>query len=181
MHRRPEGLTVKRALDRITNAVTAIAAILAALIALALVAAQITGGHIVTVLSGSMEPTYHTGSLLFVRPVDVSELAAGDVIAYVVSDNVMVTHRIVEVVPDESDASQLRFRTKGDANTAADEALVSDSNVVGTPLFSLPLAGYAVNYVQHPPGLFVAVGAVLVILLAAIVPPLLDRKEEKKD
>jgi len=181
MQRRPEGLTVKRALERIANAVTAIAAILAALTALALVATQITGGHIVTVLSGSMEPTYHTGSLLFVRPVDVSELSAGDVIAYMVSDNVMVTHRVVEVVPDEIDASRLRFRTKGDANAAADEALVSDSNVVGTPLFSLPLAGYAVNYVQHPPGLFVAAGTVLIVLAAAFIPPLLDREEEKKD
>ena len=88
---------------------------------------------------------------------------------------------MLELAPDEIDASRLRFRTKGDANAAADEALVSDSNVVGTPLFSLPLAGYAVNYVQHPPGLFVAAGTVLIVLAAAFIPPLLDREEEKKD
>lgn len=174
-------MTVKRGLERVANALTVVASILAALIALALVATLIAGGRIVTVLSGSMEPTYHTGSLLFVRPVDVSELTAGDVIAYMVSDKVMVTHRVVEVVPDESDASRLRFRTKGDANAAADEALVLDSNVVGSPLFALPLAGYAVNYVQHPPGLFVAAGVVLAILAAAFLPPLLDRSENGEE
>lgn len=164
-------------LERTADAVTAVAAILAAAVAVALAGTLLCGGRIVTVLSGSMEPTYRTGSLLFVRPVDADTLRSGDVIAYMIAPRVMVTHRIVEVLRDDSGG--LCFRTKGDANTAADELPVRGENVVGKPVLAVPYAGYAVNYVQQPPGLYAAAAAVVCILLAAFLPPLLTKKREE--
>lgn len=74
-------------------------------------------------------------------------------------ENTVATHRVVEVVPDEDDPSTLRFRTKGDANDAEDGSLVHYKNVIGTPVFTIPKLGYAANYIQHPPGLYVAISA----------------------
>ena len=170
---------MRTTIDRLRDAVTAVAAILTALIALTLVLTRVTGGRIVTVLSGSMEPTYHTGSLLFVRPVDTAEIEAGDAIAYMVADGVMVTHRVIEVVPADDGTRQ--FRTQGDANNVADEALVDSDSVVGTPVFSVPLAGYIVNYAQRPPGLYVTAAVVVLILTAAFLPALRGRDEKETE
>lgn len=167
---------MRRILEHAADAVTAVAAILAALVALTLVFTLLSGGTIVTVLSGSMEPTYRAGSLLFVRPVDAESLQSGDVIAYMVADRVMVTHRIVEVLQGENGAAP-SFRTQGDANSVPDELPVRVENVVGKPVLSVPSAGYVVNYVQQPPGLYVAAVLVLFVLLAAFLPPLLKRDE----
>ncbi len=166
---------MRRTLERIAEAVTAVAAVLAALVALALLLTLLCGGQIVTVLSGSMEPTYPAGALLFTRGVDTATLQTGDVIAYMVADRVMVTHRIVEVLTDEDGARS--FRTKGDANRAADELPVRSENVVGKAVFAVPYAGYVVNYVQQPPGLYVGAAVVLPVLLAAFLPPLLKRED----
>ena len=80
-------------------------------------------------------------------------------------ENTVATHRVVEVVPDEDDPSTLRFRTKGDANDAEDGSLVHYKNVIGTPVFTIPKLGYVANYIQHPPGLYVAISAGAVLLL----------------
>lgn len=97
-----------------------------------------------------MEPTYHTGSLIYVKSVDYTELKTGDVISFMLNEDTVATHRIVEIVPDEEDASVLRFRTKGDANNTDDGGLVHYKNVIGTPIFTIPYLGYVANYIQHP-------------------------------
>ena len=98
--------------------------------------------------------------------------------------NTVATHRVVEVVPDEDDPSTLRFRTKGDANDAEDGSLVHYKNVIGTPVFTIPKLGYAANYIQHPPGLYVAISAGAVLLLLTFLPDLLsggsDREQGKR-
>ncbi len=123
--------------------------------------------HAYPVLCGSMEPTYHVGSLVFVKKADPSEVKAGDPITYLIAEKQVVTHRCVEVLPDEEDPSVLRFRTKGDANNVEDATLVHENNLIGKPVFSVPLLGFAANYIQHPPGTYVAIAiAALIVLLA---------------
>ena len=85
---------------------------------------------------------YHVGALIYVKEVDYRELESGDVITFMLDEDTVATHRIVEVVPDEEDASVIRFRTKGDANTAEDGGLVHYKNVIGTPVFTIPYLGY---------------------------------------
>ena len=145
----------------------------AVVIATLILAVLITGVRLFgvtpyAVLSGSMEPTYHTGALLYVKPVDHTTLQSGDVITYMLSENMVATHRIVEVIPDEADPGIIRYRTKGDANNTADSSLVHYRNVIGTPVFTLPLLGYVSHYVQNPPGLYVAI-AVLILMALLIL------------
>ena len=100
-------------------------------------------------------------------------------------EDTLSTHRIVEVVPDEEDPSVVRFRTKGDANSAVDGALVHYKNVVGSPVFSIPKLGYFAAYVQNPPGMYFAIAGGACLLLLVFLPDLLfpeeDEKSEKKE
>lgn len=167
--------TIKRIWDYITTALVAIAVILAVLLA----GVRLVGLQPMQVLSGSMEPTYHVGSLIYVKAVDYTGLAAGDVITFMLDEDTLATHRIVEVVPDENDPTVLRYRTKGDNNDAVDGSLVHYKNVVGTPVFSIPQLGYFANYIQNPPGTYIAISVGAILLLLVLLPDLFGGDDEK--
>ena len=167
-------------IKKIWNVFTTILVAVVVLFAVALVGARLVGLHVFTVLSGSMEPAYHTGSLIYVKEVDYTEIEAGQVITFMLDENTVATHRVVEVVPDETDASVLRYRTKGDANDVEDGSLVHYKNVIGTPVFTIPYLGYVANYIQNPPGKYVAISAGAILMLLVFLPDLLFGDEDKK-
>ena len=159
-------MTAKKLLQIISTILVA----LVVLLAVALVGVRLAGIRTFTVLSGSMEPTYHVGSLIYVKKVDPTTIRPGQVITFMLDENTVATHRVVEVVPDEDDPSTLRFRTKGDANDAEDGGLVHYKNVIGTPVFTIPYLGYVADYIQHPPGMYVALSGAAVLLLLVFLP-----------
>ena len=165
---------------RIWNCMTTVLVTAVAILALLLVGARLIGLQVFTVLSGSMEPTYHVGSLIYVKKVDAAKLEAGDVITFLLDEDTVATHRIVEVVPDETDLSVIRFRTKGDANNAEDGSLVHYKNVIGTPIFSIPKLGYVAHYIQNPPGTYVALSAGAILLLLVFLPDLFSDEKKKQ-
>ena len=149
------------------------------LLAIALVGVRLIGLEPYVVLSGSMEPTYHVGSLIYVKDVDPYELESGDVITFMLDEDTVATHRIVEVVPDETDSTVVRFKTKGDANAAEDGSLVHYKNVIGSPVFTIPQLGYVANYIQNPPGTYIAISAGAILLLLVFLPDLFGSDDEK--
>ena len=168
--------TVRKIWDVFTSILVGIVVIIAIL----LVGVRLIGLNVYTVLSGSMEPTYHTGSLIYVKKVDYTELKTNDVITFMLDENTIATHRIVEVVPDENDSTVLRYRTKGDANDAVDGSLVHYKNVIGSPVFSIPKLGYLANYIQQPPGMYVAISAGAILMMLVFIPDLFEKDEPKK-
>lgn len=118
---------------------------------------QVFGFKVYGVLTGSMEPAYPTGSLIYVRKVDPNDLVVGDVITFSLSPNVIATHRIVSIVPDENNPAYRRFQTKGDANKSVDASLVDPSAIIGRVSFCIPMLGDIANYIQKPPGTYVAI------------------------
>ena len=150
-------------------------------LAIMLAGVRLVGLRPLTVLSGSMEPVFMTGDLIYVKEVDYRDLEEGDIITFMLDEDTVATHRIVEVVPDETDTSVLRYRTKGDANDAIDGSLVHYKNVVGTPVFSIPKMGYFANFIQHPPGSYLALSGAAIILLLIFLPDLFgsDDKDGK--
>ncbi len=170
-------------IKKIWNIFTSVLVGLVLLLAIALVGVRLFGFQVYTVLSGSMEPTYHTGALLYVKEVDYRELEAGDVITFMLNEDTVATHRVMGVVPDEEDPTVLRFRTKGDANDAEDGRLVHYRNIIGSPVFSIPYLGYVANFIQNPPGTYIAISAGAVLLMLLFLPDLLfsdgERKEKK--
>ena len=102
---------------------------------------------VMTVLSGSMEPSIKTGSIVFVKPL--SGYKEGDVISFkdIENQDRIVTHRIVNVI---SGMDGLYYEVKGDANDSPDWMQVPKENVVGKVLFSIPYIGYALNGIRQP-------------------------------
>ena len=166
-------------LKKIWNIFTTVLTVIAILLAVALVGIRLFGLQVFSVLSGSMEPNYHVGSLIYVKEVDYHELKSGDVITYMLDEDLVATHRIVDVFPDQDDPSVLRYQTKGDANEAADGTLVHYKNVIGTPVFTIPYLGYVADFIQKPPGTYAAI-AIGAVLLALMFLPDLFREEEPK-
>ena len=171
---------MNKTVKKIWNWLTTILVVLVVILAILLVGARLVGLQVFTVLSGSMEPTYHVGSLVYVKKVDPFQLKSGDVITFMLDEDTVATHRVVEVVQDEEDASVIRFRTKGDANAAEDGSLVHYKNVLGTPVFTIPKLGYFASFVQQPPGLYVAIAFGAVLVLLAFLPDLLGDDKKKK-
>ena len=167
---------------RIWNVFTTVLVALIVILAILLVGVRVVGLKPFVVLSGSMEPDYPTGSLIYVKETDPFELEADDVITFMLNEQTVATHRVVGVVPDEEDPSVIRFRTKGDANDFEDGTLVHYKNVIGKPVFVIPLLGYVSNYISHPPGLYIAAMGLLVVILLMFVPDILraaDRADKK--
>ena len=172
---------MSKTIKQIWNAVTTVLVTVVVILALALAGARFVGMQVFTVLSGSMEPVYHVGSLIYVKEVDPYELEAGDVITYMLSEDTVSTHRIVGVVPDEDDPAVVRFRTKGDANDAEDGTLVHYKNVIGSPVFTIPMLGYVANYIQNPPGTYIAISGGAILMLLVFLPDLFDSEEPKEE
>ena len=164
-------------MKKIWNGFTTVLVCLVVILAVLLVGVRLVGFQVFTVLSGSMEPTYHVGSLIYVKRVDPAQLRAGDVITFMLDEDTIVTHRIIEVVPDEEDPTVLRFATQGDANDAPDGRKVRDKNVLGTPVFSIPWLGYLANYIQNPPGTYIAISAGAILMLLMFLPDLFAPEE----
>ena len=173
---------MKKSIIKVWNVFTSVLVALVVILALLLVGVRVFGMQVFTVLSGSMEPVYHVGSLIYVKETDPMTLQPGDVITFMLDEDTVATHRIVDVIPDEEDPSVIRFQTKGDANDAVDGSLVHYKNVLGTPVFTIPKLGYLASYIQNPPGTYVAISVGAVLLALVFLPDLFggDEKPEKK-
>lgn len=171
---------MNRTVKKIWNIVSSIFVGIVVIIALLMVGARVIGLDVYTVLSGSMEPTYHTGSLIYVKEVDPYTIEEGQAITFMLDEDTIATHRVVEVLPDEEDPSVIRFRTKGDANDAADGTPVHYKNVIGTPVASIPYLGYVANYIQNPPGTYIAIAGCAVLMMLVFIPDLFSG-DKKKD
>ncbi|MEE1006246.1 MAG: signal peptidase I [Acutalibacteraceae bacterium] len=162
---------------KVWNTVTTVLVIAVVIFVILLAGVRLAGLKPLAVLSGSMEPEYPVGSLLYVKNVDTNKLKVGDDITFMLDEDTLATHRIVEVIPDGEDTSVVRFKTKGIANEYADGGLVHSKNVVGKPVFCIPYLGYVSSYIQNPPGLYIAIVAGIIILALAFLPDLFRPKK----
>ena len=164
---------------KIANGLSTVVMVLVVLLALTLVGGRLFGMQTYAVLSGSMEPAYPTGALLYVRKVDPADIQPGQVITFLLDEHTVATHRVVEVIPDPEEAGIYRYRTKGDANEAAEAGLVHCKNVLGTPVVCVPYLGYVITWIQNPPGTYIAISAAAVLLLLVFLPDLFAEDKKK--
>jgi len=129
-----------------------------------LVVPQVLGWKLVTVVSGSMTPTYPVDSALVVKPVDPADVHTGDVIVFVAEDDrPMVAHRVVAV---DTTAGRTAFITKGDANEEPDQTPVLATDVRGRVVAGVPYLGVFVRAVHHPLGFAVLLVVPALALIA---------------
>lgn len=148
------------------------------LLALLLAGTRIIGLTPYTVLSGSMEPTYHVGSIIYVKDVKPTELKVGDPLTFRLSGGTIATHRIIEVLNEGT--AEPSFRTKGDANKHSD-GVTPASAIIGKPVFSIPYLGYFSNFLQKPQGIICVVGCTAVVLVISNMVEALFLKPKKSE
>ncbi len=124
----------------ITNIITWVVIACVLFAAGTLFAPKFAGIHPYYVLSGSMEPVIHTGSLVYIQEMDEAP-EEGDIIAYEAGDGIPVVHRVVETVEGG-------FITKGDANEIPDANVVVPDKILGECILTVPEAGYLLSAIQ---------------------------------
>lgn len=112
------------------------------------------------VLTGSMEPTFPVGSVVYIKPQIA--YAIGDSITFKNTANQHVTHRIVDFTYTEKGTA---YTTKGDANTTPDKILVASDAIAGKVFFSIPFIGKLIAFLNSPAGFlaFIITPTLLVI------------------
>ncbi|OGY26725.1 MAG: signal peptidase I [Candidatus Woykebacteria bacterium RBG_16_43_9] len=126
--------------------------------------------------SSSMSPALKTGSVALiappswakevVSPVPMPAFEKGDIITYL-SGKTSTTHRVVGV---EETNGQFVYQTKGDANKAADREKVSEKQVLGKAILSVPYVGYGVNFARTQMGyIFLIVVPITLVIYSEIL------------
>ena len=195
-----------RAIKKIWNFFNTLLVTAVVLLAIALVGVRLVGLTPYAVLSGSMEPTYHVGALIYVKDIAPEEVEVGMPLTFIVNEELLLaTHRVVDIaiaetkmetVLDEAGQPVLDengreveqevpleepvyyFQTKGDANDDVDGSLVHHKNVVGTPVFSIPYLGYLSSWLQTKKGMIMGVSIALVVLILTFLPDLLNAVDD---
>ena len=135
-------------------------------LAVAIAGPLVLGWRTLTVMSGSMQPTIHTGDAVVVRPVRADTVRPGDVVTFRDPGGTgrLITHRVRTV--RTTDAG-VEVTTRGDANTATEQWRTPPRGQVGRVVYRLPTAGYVLAPTASRTGrlAFVAAPALLLALL----------------
>ncbi len=167
---------MKKIICKGCNFLSSIILVVVVAIVVVLLCPRAFGYDILAVLSGSMEPTYHVGSVVYIdKNVDANQIEAGDAIAFYKEQNVVATHRAIEV-----DKEKEQFITKGDANDSKDINPIPFSSLIGKAVFTIPLIGYVSIYIKTKIGIITACIVLSVVILLYAVPELLKPEAEEK-
>lgn len=117
---------------------------------------MIFGYKPLVVLTGSMEPTIKTGSVLYYKKVPESELKVGDPITFKINGQ-YVSHRINSIKDGQ-------YQTKGDANQSPDPVRITYSSIEGKDSnITIPYIGYYIKFINEH---LYLVAIVIIILLS---------------
>ena len=121
---------------------------------------KLFGYQFMSVLSGSMSPTFETGSIVAVKSVSLQDIKKGDIVTFKEKEGRTVTHRVADIKDNQ-------LITKGDANNAEDTTPVTQNMILGKVVYWVPLLGYPVYYARTKLGLallLVIPGAYMIII-----------------
>lgn len=131
----------------LTGLITGLLVLLCLLLLVTVAYPRAKGYVPLTVLSGSMEPTYPAGSQVFVEPVEGAKEAqdkvgVGSAVTFMPhpDDSTLVTHRVVEV--SYGTDGQPHYTTQGDANESPDETQIGTTQLRGVVRYHVPWVGY---------------------------------------
>ena len=122
-----------KAAKKIINTLSTLLIVLVFIMAFLIAGVRLIGYTPYTVLSGSMEPTFHVGSLIYVKEVDPTTLKVGDPLTFTFSNGTIVTHKIIDII--EAD-TPVRFHRPKNGNTPTHTmAITKVTTHVTNPIF----------------------------------------------
>lgn len=142
---------------------------------------------VLVVKSGSMTPAIGVGSLIFVLPqnsvispfmTEIPKYFSQDVVLFKNTESdFLITHRIINWYQKNG---SVFYKTKGDANNTPDQNLVSQNNILGKVMFSVPYIGYVVDFARMPYGYFLMIVIPCMYIIFSQIMVLLSEFDRKK-
>lgn len=164
---------MNKTLKKVWDIATWVLVLAVAALAILLVGVRAVGLTPYAVLSGSMEPNYHVGSLIYVKHVEPQEIKVGDPITFVLNKELTVaTHRVIAI-----DSENQMFHTKGDANETPDAGGVYFPNLIGKPIFTIPMLGFFSHWITNPPGMYIGITAGVILIILVFLPGILEKAD----
>lgn len=169
---------MRHLISKVCNAIISFILVILIVVTIGLLAPNIIGYKIFGVISGSMEPKFRVGSIVYVKKVEPEFISVGEAITFSLenSSNVVATHRVI-AIDDKTKA----FITKGDANDVADGEPVAFERLIGRAEFSIPYVGYLARFIQTKKGILTGIAVLLFIILLFLVGELGEKEEIKKE
>ena len=134
-----------------------------------------------TVISGSMEPRYNIGDVLFAKEVEPESIKVGDTISYLGTQNSfrdkVVTHEVTKI---EKTDGKYYFHTKGLTNLVEDP-IVSEDQLYGKVIYKSVIISLVYKIVSTNIGfyLFIIV-PILYIIGSELIITMLNKEEKKR-
>jgi signal peptidase I len=123
---------------------------------------SLTGHRSLTVLTGSMEPTLGTGSVVVDEVIHPTEAQIGDIVTFTDPANPgrQITHRLKNARVEGDTAHMV---TKGDANDTVERWDVPVDGEIGRVIYNVPKLGYVRALVGTRQGYVVIMAALLLL------------------
>lgn len=117
--------------------------------------------------SDCMSPQINPGDLIVVKKLEDSEVQNGQIVSFK-WNNFIITHRIVDIVTDESNV--VKYRTKADNSCIADSKFIENPEILGVYKFKIPVMGEILLFLKSILGIIFisAVAALWIILLITL-------------
>ena len=110
------------------------------------------------VKSDSMAPTFETGDLIVIKKCDPQTLKEGDIICFhtiINNEYALNTHRIKSI---EAVGDARSYTTIGDNNNGiADQHVISDGDIVGKYVTSIPKIGKVMDFLSGSTGFLIVI------------------------
>jgi len=173
-------IKIKQCLDLSINVVIAIEIILI----IVFYVPTIFGLKTYVVTSGSMEPMYPVGSLIYVKNIQFNEVKENDVITFYMEDtDIVATHQVYEI-----DQVNKNFKTQGINNKDETGEIIKDvlpvksSSLIGKPIVCIKYLGFVNRFItsQFILPLILILTAILVMIYY-FIEKIMEGKYEKRE
>ena len=146
----------------LASAVTSCLLGAALVFAIVLVLPSASGHRSLTVLTGSMEPTLETGSVVVDEMIAPTEARVGDIVTFTdpAHPERLITHRLRDA---RVEGDTVHMVTKGDANDAPERWDVEVNGQIGRVMFYVPMLGHARAMVGTRQGYVVLMLAIVIL------------------
>ena len=124
------------------------------------------------VMTGSMQPSYNIGDLIFEKEIAKEDIKLNDVITYSLeSGQDTVTHRVIDIIEENGETY---YQFKGDNNNSPDPDLVTYEQIQGKVIYKIDKLGSLIaEFVS-------GTGVILILIIFILSYMKTNRKEERR-
>lgn len=141
---------------------------------------HLNGYSVMRVATGSMEPNIPINSLIVTKETNPNDLQVGDVVTYGRANNTTLTHRIYEIVENQT-PQERGFVLKGDAYNEPDADVAPGQYIIGRVIFISYPFGRALAFFQDGFWFFLTFVVLILVILFVLQRKLknLDKQSRK--